>query len=443
MKKLSEYIDLLKNKFDKSTLFKRLLEGVSWTLIGNITGKFLQLLAFIFVARILGKEEYGQVGIVRSTINMFLVFSSVGMGVTATRYIAMYRSSNPFRAYKIYEFTFRFVLIIGVIVSALVFIFSDYIAAHQLNDANLNITLKIGALVLFLLTISSVQTGALNGFEQFKSVGIVTSTNGLILLVAVVLGAYFWGVNGVIVGLAIAGLTMVIQLYVSLKKNITNIKEEKELPRNEPLKISSIFYSFSLPAVLQGLVVIPVLWWAKTLLIKEGGYGEMALYDVAEQWYYLVLFIPNSLSTIILPLLTNVNYDGSKKQYGQLLKVNILINVGVTLVIASGIAVLSPLIYRFYGNGFTDYSPLLVLLITVVICSANNVLGQVIVSKGKMWVGFGVNALWGIWLIISTFIFVGKYDLGALGLAYALLVSYILHSIVQGFVAIKFSKSID
>ena len=288
-----------------------------------------------------------------------------------------------------------------------------------------------------------MQTGALNGFEQFKSVGIVTSTNGLILLVAVVLGAYFWGVNGVIVGLAIAGLTMVIQLYVSLKKNITNIKEEKELPGNEPLKISSIFYSFSLPAVLQGLVVIPVLWWAKTLLIKEGGYGEMALYDVAEQWYYLVLFIPNSLSTIILPLLTNVNYDGSKKQYGQLLKVNILINVGVTLVIASGIAVLSPLIYRFYGNGFTDYSPLLVLLITVVICSANNVLGQVIVSKGKMWVGFGVNALWGIWLIISTFIFVGKYDLGALGLAYALLVSYILHSIVQGFVAIKFSKSID
>lgn len=443
MKKLSENIELLKAKINQSSLSRRLFEGVSWTLIGNVVGKFLQLLAFIFVARILGKEEYGQVGIVRSTINMFLIFSSVGMGVTATRFIAMYRVSNPYRAYKVYNFSVKFVLWVGFFVSVLVFAFSDFLAQNQLNNIHLGSALKIGALVLFLLTISSVQTGALNGFERFRSVGIITSINGLVMLISVVAGSYFGGINGVIAGLGIAALVMVIQLYFSLKKNIIEIKHKTELPNNELLKISKIFYEFSLPAVLQGLVVIPVLWWAKTFLIQKTGYGEMALYDVAEQWYYLVLFIPNSLSAIILPLLTNTNYDGSKEQYNKLLKVNLFINIGVTFVIAVFVAIFSPLIYRFYGNGFTDYSPLLILLITVVICAANNVLGQVIVSKGKMWIGFGVNALWAIWLILFTFVFIGKYQFGALGLAYAMLGSYALHSAAQGIIAVKLNKMLD
>lgn len=440
---ITENIEYIKAKINQSSLSKRLFEGMSWTLIGNVAGKFLQLLAFIFVARILGKEEYGQVGIVRSTVNMFLIFSSVGMGVTATHYIAKYRSSNPYRAYRIYKFSCKFVLWVGFLVSALVFLFSNYIAVNQLEDIKLGSALRIGALVLFLLTISSVQTGALNGFERFKFLGIITSVNGFVMLLSVVLGSYFWGINGVIAGMAIAGMVMVFQLHFSLKKSIVEIKNISELQENNPLKISNIFYKFSLPAVLQGLVVIPVLWWAKTFLVKEAGYGEMALYDVAEQWYYLVLFVPNSLSAFILPMLTNVNYNGSKNQYNKLLKVNILINIGVTLVIASGVALFSPLIYKFYGNGFTNHTPLLILLITVVICSANNILGQVIISKGKMWVGFGVNALWGIWLIIFSFVFVGKLQLGALGLAYSLLGSYTLHSIVQGLAAVRLNKTLD
>ena len=443
MKLLSENIEFIKAKINQSSLSRRLFEGISWTLIGNVVGKFLQLLAFIFVARLVGKEEYGQISIIRSTLNMFLIFSSAGMGVTATRYIAMYRTSNPHRAYEIYRFTQKTVIWIGLIISVLVFLLSSYIAENQLNDLRLSDALKIGAVILFLMTLTSIQFGTLNGFEQFKKVGINSALNGVIQLISVVLGAYLWGINGVIAGLGITSFILVLQLWFSLKKDISKIRTAEKNKDDEKLDSSSIFLKFSLPAVLQGLVVIPVLWWVKTFLIDNAGYGEMATFDVAEQWYYVVLFVPNSLGTILLPLLTNTNYNGSKEQYNKLLKVNMLINVGVTFIIAVSVALFSPLIYKFYGKEFTEYQPLLILMITVVICAANNILGQIIISKGKMWVGFGVNALWGIWLIISTFIFVGKYDLGALGLAYALLVSYILHSIVQGFVAIKFSKSID
>ena len=437
MKIIYENIDFIKAKINRSSLSKRLFEGMSWTLIGNVVGKFLQLLAFIFVARLVGKQEYGQISIIRSTLNMFLVFSSVGMGVTATRYIAMYRTSNPHRAYEIYLFTKKTVIWLGMIISVVVFLLSSYIAEHQLNNIHLSDALKIGAVILFLMTLTSVQMGALNGFERFKEVGINSALNGIIQLISVVLGAYLWGINGVIAGLGITSFILVLQLWFSLKKDISKIRTAEKNKDDEKLDSSSIFLKFSLPAVLQGLVVIPVLWWVKTFLIDNAGYGEMATFDVAEQWYYVVLFVPNSLGTILLPLLTNTNYNGSKEQYNKLLKVNILINVGVTFIIAVSVALFSPLIYKFYGKEFTDYQPLLILMITVVICAVNNVLGQVITSKGKMWIGFGVNALWAIWLITFSVIFIGKYNMGALGLAYALFVSYTLHSILQGFVALR------
>ena len=437
MKILSENIEFIKAKINQSSLSRRLFEGMSWTLAGNVVGKFLQLLAFIFVARLVGKEEYGQISIIRSTLNMFLIFSSAGMGVTATRYIAMYRTSNPHRAYEIYRFTQKTVFWIGLIISVLVFLLSSYIAENHLNNIGLSDALKIGAAILFLMTLTSIQFGTLNGFEQFKKVGINSALNGVIQLISVVLGAYLWGINGVIIGLGITSLILVIQLWFSLKNDIRRVKRASVLTDSEPLNLKSIFLKFSLPAVLLGVVVFPVLWWSKTFLIQISGYGEMALYDVAEQWYYLVLFVPSSLSSILLPLLTNTNYNGSEKQYNKLLKINLLINVGTSVVIAACVAIFSPIVYKFYGNGFTDFSPLLVLLVTVIISAANNVLGQVIISKGKMWIGFGVNAFWGICMVILTLVFVGKYQFGAIGLSYAMLGSYLFHALMQSFIAIK------
>ena len=362
MKIVTDYIKILKNKVDDSSLSKRLFDGVSWTLIGNVTGKFLQLLAFIFVARILGKEEYGQVGIIRSTINMFLIFSSAGMGITATRYIAKHRTSNLYKAYEVFRFTLKTAVWVGLIFSILIFFFSSFIAEKQLNSIHLSDALRIGAGVLFLMTLTSVLTGSLNGFERFKKLGINTAINGLIQLICVVVGAYYGGINGVILGLGVANVVLLLQLYFALRNDIRLTRDAPKDSNGEKFNAKSVFFKFSLPAILQGMVFIPVLWWAKTFLIDRSGYGEMAIFDVAEQWYYVVLFIPTSLSTIILPLLTNVGYNSSKVQYDKLLKFNLLCcHWDYMLVLVSVIALFSPLIYNFYGSEFTDSQPLLIL----------------------------------------------------------------------------------
>jgi len=53
----------------------------------------LALLGWIVVARILGKEEFGQLAIVQSTVGMLGVIAGLGLGLTATKHVALPKRS--------------------------------------------------------------------------------------------------------------------------------------------------------------------------------------------------------------------------------------------------------------------------------------------------------------------------------------------------------------
>ena len=85
----------LLDKLKTSDIARRMASGAFWSFTGTALGKFLVLLSGIFCARILGQEVFGELGMVRSTIGMFIVLGTSGIGVTATRYMANYRRTDP------------------------------------------------------------------------------------------------------------------------------------------------------------------------------------------------------------------------------------------------------------------------------------------------------------------------------------------------------------
>jgi len=429
IKKISEIAN-------RSELSKRLMTSISWSLIGSILGKGLMLLSFILIARIIGKEQYGQLGIIRSTVNMFLVFSSMGMGLTASRYIAIHRNSDLNKISQINIVSNRISFFLGLFIFILIFIFSPYISKVSFGNLELSIPLRLSAIVLFFTTITSAQNGVLNGFEDFKSIGIITIKQSIFQGVIIIFGAYFYGLNGVIVCLGFSSIYLFLLFRYSIYKKLSGIKFDFSSKLFDS-EMKDIFLKFTLPAVLAGLVSLPVYWWTKTVLIKQSNFGEMAIFDVSEQWNIIFQFIPGSISAIMLPMLTNILIEGTNTQYKKLIKFNLILNVGITLILAIFAIPLSPLILGLYGKTFTNFLPLQIMIFVAVLQVANSVLGQVIASKGRMWLGFTVNLIWGFWLIIFTLIFVVHFGMGSLGLAYAMLASYFLHSILQTFIAFK------
>ena len=83
------------HRIEASDIGYRLARGGFWLLCGTVVSKALWLLASILVARMLGKETFGEFGIIRSTVEMFGVFAGFGLGLTATKYIAEFRRTDP------------------------------------------------------------------------------------------------------------------------------------------------------------------------------------------------------------------------------------------------------------------------------------------------------------------------------------------------------------
>ena len=57
-------------RIENSPLAYRLARGVFWSMVGALISRGLMLVAFVLVARMLGKIGYGELGMVQSTVGM-------------------------------------------------------------------------------------------------------------------------------------------------------------------------------------------------------------------------------------------------------------------------------------------------------------------------------------------------------------------------------------
>ena len=420
----------------KSDINRKIAIGAFWSLLGSFFSKGLLLLSSIIIARILGPEIYGEAGIIRSTVNMFIAFAGMGLGLTATKYIAEHKQSNYKKVLKIITLSNIVAFFSGFIFSLLIIIFSSQISV-QINAPHLMNEIKIGAVMLFFASLNGVQSGILAGFEDFKSIAKNNLFAGIISFFIQIISTYIWGLEGAIIGFGTNFFILWILNKYHISKFISS-KEKIKIWDKSILTEISILWKFSLPAVLAGIMVGPVTWICNAVLVSQpSGYIQMGLFDAANLWCMSILFIPKSLSQIILPMLSSSL--NSKSNYVIIFLKNLKLNVIISSSIFLIILLLSQLITNFYGEGFHDLkTPLIILALSTVLVAINSVISSVIISQGKVWIGFFLNTLWAIILITTTYISISIYQLGAIGLAISYFTAYFIHTFFQSIYLKKF-----
>lgn len=434
-------LEPIRLKIIQSPQALRMVNGAFWSLSGAMLSRGLALVSSIIIARFLGANGYGEFGVIQSTIGMFGMFAGLGLGMTATKYIAQFRDSDKEKTANIIALTTLVASITSLIVSILLFFFSEWLATKTLAAPNLNSLLQISALYLLFLSIIGLQNGILAGFEAFKVIAIRSVIAGVSTFPLMVGGVYFFGIKGAVWGLVGSSLINVVLNYTAIQKifvkngiktNIKNCTREK-----------SILHEFALPAFLAGVMVGPVNWICNTILINQpNGYSEMGIYNAANQWMLIILFVPGTLATIILPMLTNLNQDSNSIKYSRMLRYNILLNIVIASILSLGIIIFSRFIMSTYGASFSGgQSVLIILALTAIFISYNSVIGQAIASKGKMWIGFILNLMWAIVLTLATIYFTQKGQ-GAIGLSKSFLIAYLSHSVISTIVLFLLLKKI-
>lgn len=424
-----EWLKKLYEKVRSSQIMTRILSGAFWSFVGSATGRLIVLISGIIVARILTKQEYGELGMVRSTIHMFVIMGNAGLGLTAAKFISEYRKDHKERIPSIYFLTNVFAFVTGLAVTVIVLVFAPFLSEKVMKAPELVAPLRIGAVWLFITVINAAQAGTLTGFEDFKHIAINSFLGCVAESLFMIIGAKLGGVFGALLGYGTGFIVLYLCNFFSIRKVFR--KEDIKPALNQFCRSDlKLLYKFSLPAALSSLLVTPAFWVVRTFLVRVSSFEELAIYEAAEQWRVIILFIPMSVSQVVLPILSSTVNEGMNK-YWKVLKINLLLNLAVASSIALVVVFASPLIMSFYGDGYTNFWPMVFLGISTIFSTICNVVGHSISSRAKMWQGFSFNFIWAAIMVGLSYVFIVNRDMGANGLALAVLVAYFFHCINQ------------
>lgn len=420
---------LLITKIKSSDLLSRIASGAIWSILGSVSAKLFVLAAGIVCANILGSKEYGELGLIRSTVNMFVVFGTAGMGITATKFISQYRSANNEIVARIYTVTSLFTTISAILVAVIVLFFSPILAEEALHAPHLTNSIRFASLLLLVTILNSAYQGTLAGYENFKRISINTFISSVVEAVLVIIGAFIAGVNGALLGYGIGISALTILNFNYTRRTLATHAVRIDYG-NLRLSDFRILTSFSIPAALSSFLVVPSYWVVKTLIARYSGFEELGIYEASDQWRIIILFIPSALSNIVLPILSSYIGKDDRHTFTGALKINIVLNVGVSLVLAMGVIILSKWLLQIYGPEFDSPIVMIYLALSTVFSSFASVVGMAIVSQGKTWIGLAFNIIWAL-----VFIFLSAVSLihgmGATGVAFSLMLAYILHGLFQ------------
>ena len=149
------------DRVEASPLGYRLARGAFWSLAGALISRGLGLAAWIIVARVLGKEGFGELGIIQSTVGMFGVLAGFGLGMTATKHVAEFRATDPARAGRIIGMSAVVAFVSAGIMTGLLFALAPWLADRALAAPHLAGLLRLGSLLLLFNALNGAQTGAL------------------------------------------------------------------------------------------------------------------------------------------------------------------------------------------------------------------------------------------------------------------------------------------
>ena len=409
----------------------RLAHGAFWATAGAAVSQSLMLVSSIIIARILGREHFGEYGIIFSTVGMFNVVAGFGLGTTATKYVAEFRRTDPDRAGRIIAMSSMVAIGTGFIAVCILLATAPWLAARSLAAPHLTPYLRIGTGLIFFGVLNGSQVGALAGFEAFRAIARINLVSGVLSFPLIVLGAYYLQMQGALAGQVIAlGLVCLLN-NMALRK----IARENHVPLcyTHCWKERSVLISFSLPALLSGIMVAPVNWVCAAYLVnRPHGYAEMGLFNAANSWQKAILFLPGSISAIALPMLSGLRKEQDDKAFKKSYYYNLLLSGGSAIPVLILITIFSKSIMAAYGQSFVHgYTTLITVAFASFISSFGFVTGSAIASIGKMWLGFWLNSFWAAMYVAFAYQLIPSN--GALGLALASLFAYIIFMIFQLF----------
>lgn len=383
----------LYERASKSVVFNKILKGGAWMAAGSIIAQILGLATSVLLARILGVEDFGRYGLLQNTLLSFGTLASRSMQVTATKFVAQYKSTDPVRAGRLAGLCWLSSVVSSALVFAVVFFGAEWLAAWA-NDVALEPLFKIAAFVILFSAVVAVQKGMILAIEKIRFLALTNVFVAVLNISLLPLLCIQYGLVGVV--WAIVGITVV--------NWVVNSSLLRKALHNSPVvftfrgisKEMEILWKFTLPRILMSLVNVPIGWVAIMLLASQSnGIAEVAVFAAIAKWRQFILFLPGMISKPSIPIISESFGMGNYKRVTKVLLSTLALNGVVCAALALGMALAAPWILQMYGDTFRmeGVFTMWVMMAAAFLQGMVVPIGDAVGMAGRNWIAFSVNLL--------------------------------------------------
>jgi O-antigen/teichoic acid export membrane protein len=293
-----------------SDIAKTSTKGSFHFLWGLVLSTVISAVGTIFIARLLGSDQYGLYTIVLAAPSLIVTFRDWGINSAMIKFTAQYRAEERIVEIRsIFLTGVLFEVILGLVLSLVSFEFSGFLATSLYNRPGIAPLIEIASFSILAGALITAATAAFTGFEKMELNSIMLVIHSIfktgLIVVLVLLG---FGVSGATTGFIIStfiggliGIALVWKLYADLPKSGGYSLQIKAylttmlayaLPLSFAAILSSLlphFYSF----------LLPIHYATDNTII--GNYG------IANNFVVLISFFALPITAMIFPAFSKLH----------------------------------------------------------------------------------------------------------------------------------------
>jgi len=291
---------------DPKNYARRLVKGSTIVFTGLIAAGLVGFLLRMFLARNLSVADYGLFYAVFSLVSFFSLFRDLGLNSALVKYIPEFQVHRDFRSIKsaIISVTL-FQAIFALLITALLFVFSDWFALEFFKSEAAVGPLQILSIWFFIMVFYSVIRSVFQGLQNMLIYSALEfSWITLVLFWSIILvGDFCLGPFGVASAYLLSTLVMNALGLVYFRMRYQRVFEGK--PANVKL-LSKKLFMFALPVFIGSLGVM-ILSYMDTIMLTifrtlpEVGYYQAAQPTASILWTFVV-----ALTTVLFPMVSEL-----------------------------------------------------------------------------------------------------------------------------------------
>jgi len=409
-----------------------IVRGTTFIFFSQATGGVISFLISIAVARYLGPQRFGLYALLVSIQGVVGIFAGFGLSQAIAKYVAQSLPEKNDASKHYVEYGLLLFLLFSAISCLSYVLLSGLIGNDLYHEHSLVGLIPYSSMVVLSSAMYAVTFGIAQGCREIKmlsSMQIVVPVISLVLIISLI--SHF-EIRGVLLSVFLSQMMVSIAVLLWLRRYVIGFTISPTASRD--VRYLRDLWSFAVPAVLSSIVVIPVFWLGNTELTLTKGLTAMGYFSVAMVIYQALAVVPNALAIPLVPSFSELAQRDRSKVDGLMLKALHSVSV-IFFPLFLGIALFSSdIIGLFYGDSYLPSADAAYLMVTAsYFLTLVAVVGALIAGLGRMWVGFALNAIWGLVFVLFSLAAVPIY--GVVGLGATFTVSYCLHVIVSYTVA--------